>query len=118
MKLTQRHRDYEKIYLTIYQTNFMENIDWFNFENKDLDFPIYKKNPHIPKWGWIVLFIAAPIALLLCSFPNMIVAILSCPLLLLPILYFLKWDYKAIFQKPTVKEVGMAVGLFVGYMIY
>lgn len=96
----------------------MENIDWFNFENKDLDFPIYKKNPHIPKWGWIVLFIAVPIGLLLSSFPNMVVVILSCILLIVPILYFLKWDYKAIFQKPSLKEVGMAVGLFIGYMIY
>lgn len=36
----------------------MSNIDWFKFEDKDIDFPFYKKNPYIPKWGWIVLFIA------------------------------------------------------------
>lgn len=29
----------------------MSNIDWFKFEDKDIDFPFYKKNPYIPKWG-------------------------------------------------------------------
>lgn len=39
-------------------------------------------------------------------------------LILIPLLYFLKWDYKAIFQKPKLKDVGLAVALFVGYIVY
>ena len=35
----------------------MVEIDWFGFEDKDYDFPFYRKNPHILKWGWLVLFI-------------------------------------------------------------
>ncbi|WP_407379158.1 hypothetical protein [Methanobrevibacter sp.] len=45
-------------------------------------------------------------------------AILACAIPLIPLLYFLKWDYKAIFQKPKLSEVGLAVALFVGYMVY
>ena len=36
----------------------MTETDWFKFEDKDYDFPFYKKNPYIPKWGWVVLFLA------------------------------------------------------------
>lgn len=96
----------------------METIDWFKFEDKKLDFPFYKKNPHIPKWGWIVLFIVLPIGLLFAMSTELHFVILSCIVLIVPVLYFLKWDYKAIFQKPTLKEIGLAVALFVGYIIY
>lgn len=30
----------------------------------------------------------------------------------------LKWDYKAIFQKPKPKDVALAVALFLGYIVY
>lgn len=30
--------------------------DRFNFENKDLDFPFYNKNPHVPKWDGLFYF--------------------------------------------------------------
>lgn len=33
-------------------------------------------------------------------------------------MYFLKWDIKAIYQKPRLKDVGIAVLLFAGYIIY
>ena len=36
---------------------FMKNIDWFNFEDKTLDFPIYKKDFPISKIAWVILFI-------------------------------------------------------------
>ena len=45
-------------------------------------------------------------------------ALLSMLVLLIPLLYFLKWDDKAIFQKPKAKDVALAVALFVGYIIY
>lgn len=96
----------------------MSNIDWFRFENKDLDFPFYKRNPHIPKWGWIVLFFALFFGLIFTSSSNLLVDILGCAILIVPVLYFLKWDYKAIFQNPRLKDVGLAVALFVGYIVY
>lgn len=96
----------------------MSDIDWFNFENKDLDFPFYRKNPHVPKWGWIVLFVLLPFGLLFSVSSKLYIVILACIVLIIPVLYFLKWDYKAIFQKPSLKDVGFAVALFVGYLVY
>lgn len=96
----------------------METIDWFKFEDRQLDFPFYKKNPHIPKWGWIVLFISLVIGLIFTFSTKLHFAILSCIVLIVPVLYFLKWDYKAIFQKPKPKDIALAVALFVGYLAY
>lgn len=96
----------------------MSEISWFNFENKDLDFPIYKKNPHVPKWGWIVLLIAMLAGFIFMIGTSIFAALLSMLIILIPLLYFLKWDYKAIFQKPKAKDIGLAVALFVGYIIY
>lgn len=92
--------------------------DRFNFENKDLDFPFYNKNPHVPKWGWLVLFLVLPLALLLAISENIPILIFSCLIIIVPVLYFLKWDYKAIFQKPTLRDIALALGLCVGYLIY
>lgn len=96
----------------------MSDINWFSFENRNLDFPAYKKNPYIPKKGWIVLFIAMILGLIVSSFFNVVVSIISVLIILIPLLYYLKWDYKAIFQVPNGKEVLLAVGLFIGYVIY
>ena len=96
----------------------MSEISWFNFENKDLDFSIYKKNPHVPKWGWIVLLIAMLAGFIFMIGTSIFAALLSMLIILIPLLYFLKWDYKAIFQKPKAKDIGLAVALFVGYIIY
>ena len=88
----------------------MSNDDYFNFENEDRDFPFYKKNPYVPKSGWIVLIVASIVGMLMQG--------LTGNEILVPVLYYLKWDYTAIFQKPKSKEVLLAIGLFVGYMIY
>ena len=98
----------------------MSNNDYFKFENKDLDFPIYKKNPYVPKSGWIVLFIAMFLGFLMQGLTGseLIDGILFVTVVLVPLLYYLKWDYKAIFQKPKSKEIALAIALFVGYIIY
>ena len=96
----------------------MSEISWFKFENKDLDFPIYKKNPHVSKKGWFALLIAMFLGCLLMMGSSVHITLLSVLVILIPLLYFLKWDYKAIFQKPKAKDVALAVALFVGYMIY
>ena len=43
---------------------------------------------------------------------------LFCAVTLIAVLYYLRWDIKAIIRKPKAKEVGLAVLLFVGYIIY
>lgn len=93
-------------------------IDWFKFENKDLDFPFYKKNPHVPKWGWIVLFIVMFLGLILAMSSKIYISLISCVIVIIPTLYFLKWDYNAIFQKPSIKDVALALALCVLYFVY
>ena len=46
------------------------------------------------------------------------IAIAQCIILIVPVLYFLKWDYKEIFRKPSRRDIGLAVALFAGYIIY
>lgn len=96
----------------------MSDISWFKFENRDLDFPFYKKNPHVPIWGWIVLFIALGLGLILSMGSKIFLSILSCVIVIVPVLYFLKWDYTAIFQKPSRNDVILAVVLCIGYFAY
>ena len=96
----------------------MSNIDRFKFENEDSDFPFYNNNPHIPKWGWIVLFFAMIMGLILSISSNLIVLILACAVIIVPVLYFLKWDYTAIFKKLSAKDVALALALFAGYIVY
>ena len=96
----------------------MTEIDKFKFEDKDYDFPFYKKNPYIPKWGWIVLLIAFLIGTIFSFSNKLIFGILGCIVFIVPVLYFLKWDYKAIFRMPSRRDIALAIALFVGYMLY
>lgn len=96
----------------------MTEIDRFKFEDEGYDFPFYNKNPHIPKWGWIVLFFVFILGMLLSLSSQLHISILCCIVFIVPVLYFLKWDYRAIFRMPSRKDILLAVALFVGYMIY
>ena len=96
----------------------MTDLDRFKLEDEGYDFPFYNKNPHIPKWGWIVLFIAVIIGTLLSMSESLHMTILCCIVFIVPVLYFLKWDYKAIFRMPSRRDILLAVALFIGYMIY
>lgn len=93
----------------------MSNVDWFKFENKDYDFPFYNNNPKISKIGWLVLFFALFVAMLLQAFSEseLLGGFLFCAVTLIAILYYLRWDIKAIIRKPKAKEVGLAVLLLV-----
>ena len=96
----------------------MVENDRFKFEDEGYDFPFYNKIPYIPKWGWIVLFLTLVIGILLTISDEIYITILGCIVLIVPVLYFLKWDYKAILRMPSPKEFGLAVALFAGYLIY
>ena len=98
----------------------MSVMDYFNFENKDYDFPFYNKNPHISKTGWIMLLLSIPVSVIAMSFCDneIIGGLLFCLIPLVEVLYYLEWDYKAIFQKPKSSEITLAIILVVGYIIY
>ena len=97
----------------------MTVIDRFKFEDEGYDFPFYNKNPYIPKWGWVVLFVAFIVGTILAVITEKLpLIILGCIVFIVPVLYFLKWDYKAIFRMPSRKDFVLIVALFVGYIVY
>ncbi|WP_407423539.1 type II CAAX prenyl endopeptidase Rce1 family protein [Methanobrevibacter sp.] len=97
----------------------MTVIDRFKFEDEGYDFPFYNKNPYIPKWGWVVLFVAFIVGTVLAVITQKLpFIILGCIVFIVPVLYFLKWDYKAIFRMPSRKDFVLIVALFVGYIVY
>ncbi len=96
--------------------------EFFRFEDEGRDFPYYKHNPKISKTAWIVLLLTVPIAYLVYAITGLkneiLGSFLFCIVMLVPLLYFSKWDYSLIFRKPTRHEIKLAVLLFIGYMIY
>lgn len=98
----------------------MMNIRKYFTYDETRDYPYYKHNPKIAKWQWFVLIFLLPVALF-CQvlFPSEFIgSIFFCFALLIPLLYFSKWDYKLLFHKPTKNELILAVLMFAGYMIY
>jgi hypothetical protein len=96
----------------------MKETDRFRFEDGDYDFPFYDKNPYVPKWGWIVLFFVWIVGFVFSISDKLHFAVLGCIVFIVPVLYFLKWDWQAIFRIPSGRDILLAVGLFVGYIIY
>lgn len=96
--------------------------EFFKFEDTSRDFPYYRHNPRISKGAWIVLLLTIPISFLVYAIfaieHEMLGSILFALILLIPLMYFSKWDFSLIFHKPTKSEIKLAVLLFVGYMIY
>ncbi|MBR6993823.1 MAG: hypothetical protein IKH85_07095 [Methanobrevibacter sp.] len=96
--------------------------EFFRFEDEGRDFPYYKHNPKISKTAWIVLLLTVPIAYLTYAITGMeneiLGSFLFCLIMLVPLLYFSKWDYSLIFRKPTRREIKLAALLFIGYLIY
>jgi membrane protease YdiL (CAAX protease family) len=86
------------------------------------DFPFYMHNPRISVGGWLVLLLSVPISFLAYGIvgleSELIGSVLFCFIMLIPLLYFSKWDYSLIFRKPTKNEIVLAILLFAGYMIY
>lgn len=86
------------------------------------DFPYYKDNPRLSKTAWAVLLLSVPIAFILYGiggeFSEFVGSILFCFGLLIPLLYFSKWDYSLIFKKPSKNEILLGILMFIGYMTY
>lgn len=96
----------------------MTGIDWFKFEDRDYDFPFYNNNPQITKRGWLVIFFAFLFGFFLATSEKFIISIIGCILLIVSVLYFLKWDYKAILRMPSRNDILLAVVLFIAYILY
>ena len=98
----------------------LNNILNFNVDNRD--FPYYNKNPHISKGGWLILLLSALIAyfvyIRLLDYSKIVSGIAFCLIMLIPLLYLSNWDYDLIFHKPNMKEILLAILLFIGYMAY
>lgn len=85
------------------------------------DFPYYNHNPRLSKKAWLALLLSVPIAYIayVASMSNELVSsILFCFIMLIPLLYFSKWDYNLLFKKPTKNEILLAALMFICYMIY
>lgn len=96
-------------------------MKFLEFDNTR-DFPYYNNNPRISKSGWIVLLFLVPISLIVYfffgNFSEILGSILFCLTLLIPLLYYSKWDYSLIFHKPTKNEIILAIIMFASYMVY
>lgn len=96
--------------------------DWFKFENKELDIPFYKNNPRVPTWGWIILLLSVPLSFIIMgmvfTFSEILGAIVFPLVMLIPLLYFTNWDFSQFFQKPSKKDILLAIVLTVCYIIY
>lgn len=86
------------------------------------DFPYYDNNPRLSKKAWITLLLSVIVGILLDAigalYSETFGSILFCFSMLIPLLYFSKWDYSLIFHKPSRNEIKLAVLLFAGYIIY
>jgi hypothetical protein len=74
----------------------MMNIRKYFTYDETRDYPYYKHNPKIAKWQWFVLIFLLPVALF-CQvlFPSEFIgSMFFCFALLIPLLYFSKWDFE------------------------
>lgn len=99
------------------------NLNFLEFDN-NRDFPYYRHNPRLSKVAWAILLLLVPISFLMepifseITGSDIIGSLAFCLTLLIPLLYFSKWDYSLMFHKPTKNEIILAVLMFVGYMTY
>jgi len=93
-----------------------------NFEDNKRDFPYYKKNPHIPKGGWIILLLSVAFAyvlyMIVSQYSEFLGSIVFCMSMFIPLMHFSNWNYDLIFHKPNKDEIKLAVLLFIGYIVY
>ena len=98
-------------------------MKFLDFDNTR-DFPFYNENPKMSKIGWFVLLLCIPIGMVFYELSSLIfesdivASFIFCLVLLIPLLYFSKWNYKLMFRKPTRNEIILALLMFIGYLIY
>lgn len=101
--------------------------DFFNFENRDLDFPFYNGKPLMPMTGWIILVLAIIVYVGLVfgafnfipGFEGSILSDVIPPLvLILAACYCFRGNLGSIFRKPEFKDLKVIILCFIIYIIF
>lgn len=94
-------------------------MDFFKFEDEGVDFPFYKENPKLSLLGGFILIFSIFLAFIpyYSNIPY-IGPFLFALIMLVPLLYFLKWDFNALFRKPSLKDIGLAILVVFVYVFY
>ena len=96
-------------------------MNLFKFD-ETRDYPFYKNNPRLSKLAWFILLLTVPIAFLVSDYiyiySEFVSSVVFCLIMLIPLLYFSKWNYNLMFHKPTRNEILLGVLMFIGYIIY
>ena len=93
-------------------------MDFFRFEYKEIDFPFYKDNPKLSVFKGIILILSIFLGFFLYFSGTYLSAFLFILPMLITLLYFLNWDYKVLFKKPSLKDIGLAILMVFAYTIY
>ena len=96
-------------------------MKFLEFDNTR-DFPFYNHNPRISKKRWAILLFTLPISLIVYNLIGLVSelfgSIAFCLTMLIPLLYYSKWDYTLFFHKPDKNEIILAVVMFISYIVY
>lgn len=103
--------------------------DFFKFENKEVDFPFYNGIPKLSSADWIILLLAVIIEISLIVgviqipsvnilFDSIIYPVLYMVVLLIPILYVSKGNFRLIFRKPQKSDIPVVIICVVVYIIF
>jgi CAAX protease family protein len=99
-----------------------EKTDFFNFEKKGLDFPLYNNNPHLSLGKWIILAIAIIIPMILIFLPIESIGIFKGILyFLIPVLAFgfvVNWKYDLICKKLHKSDIKLIITILILGYIY
>lgn len=94
-------------------------MDFFKFEDEGADFPFYNDNPKLSLLGGFILIFSIFLAFIpyYLNIPY-IGPFLFALIMLVPLLYFLNWDFNALFRKPSLKDIGLAIIMVFVYVFY
>ena len=94
-------------------------MDFFKFEDEGADFPFYNDNPKLSLLGGFILIFSIFLAFIpyYLNIPY-IGPFLFALIMLVPLLYFLNWDFNALFRKPSLKYIGLAILVVFVYVFY
>ena len=94
-------------------------MDFFKFEDEGVDFPFYNENPKLSLLGGFLLILSIFLGFI-AYYLNIpfISSFLFAFIMFVPLLYLLKWDFNALFRKPSLKDIALAILVVFAYIIY
>lgn len=94
-------------------------MDFFKFEDEGADFPFYNDNPKLSLLGGFILIFSIFLAFIPYYLNSPYIGpFLFALIMLVPLLYFLNWDFNALFRKPSLKDIGLAILMVFVYIFY